>query len=194
MFVFSGLRMARKFTWIDMKKYTLLFILLILVSCATSRKKDLAKENSENSKIENIQKSQEEYIKYSSESQVDISQFMKESGLKITSTGNPFQLNYNGIVFSGDANIEFNSKEEKAVVKTYYRTETTYKSQTTYKSDTKVKQKSSKKNLNVVTKRNIFWLYVLIFLGGIAFTILIQQLWKRTKQSQWYLGILAKLK
>lgn len=165
-----------------------------MASCATSRKKDLAKENSENSKIENIQKSQDEYLKSTSESQVDISQFMKESGLKVTSTGNPFQLSYNGIVFSGDANIEFNSKEEKTVVKTYYRTETTYKSQTTYKSETKVKQKSSKKNLNVVTKRNSFWLYVLIFLGGIAFTILIQQLWKRAKQSQWYLGILAKLK
>ncbi len=177
-----------------MKKFTLLILLLIITSCATSRKKDLVKENSEISKIENIQSSQKESSNSSSESQVDISKFLKETGLKITSTGNPFQLNYNGIVFSGDANIEFNSKEEKTVVKTYYKTETTYKSQTTYKSETKVKQKSNKKNLNVETKRNSFWLYVLIFLGGIAFTILIQQLWKRTKQSQWYLGILAKLK
>lgn len=177
-----------------MKKFTLFVLLFIITSCATSRKKDLVKENSESSKTENIQSTHNEDSKSASEAQVDMSRFLKENGLKITSTGNPFQLNYNGIVFSGDANIEFNSKEEKIVVKTYYRTETTYKSQTIHKSETKIKEKSSKKNLNVESKRNSFWLYVLIFLGGIAFTMLIQQLWKRAKQSQWYLGILAKLK
>lgn len=144
-----------------MKTTIYLLISLIIIGCGTRTKqaekeKSILQESREFSKNENVSSQN------SSETKTDLSQYLKEIGLKINSTGKPYQLQYNGVVFSGDANLEFSDREEKTIVKTVFNTITTYKSETTHKSVTNYKSQVNKKSMDLKSERSSLWLYVLI--------------------------------
>jgi hypothetical protein len=189
-----------------MRKIICLTILLVIFSCATSRKKDLVKEE--------IKTTEKQEVKYSGTAEVDLKSKTTEYTIDDLSKTNISITPLFASDKCSESTITItDSKGNKSVIPVLPNSETKIsneqqKSQTDKTSELQLAQKSKEildlkteneelrknKTLNVESKRDGFWLYVLIFLGGIAFTILIQQLWKRAKQSQWYVGVLAKLK
>lgn len=152
------MRTMRKYIWIS---------LLFLIGCGVREKKtNYEKENISN--VEKKDSSQNTDFNSYAESKTDLNQYMQEIGLKINSTGNPYTLQYNGVIFSGDANIDFNNKQSKNIIKTITKTKTTYKSQTTYKSITKYKSNKINKVKESKSKRDSWWLYVLLYSAGLA--------------------------
>jgi len=178
----------------------------ILLSCATSRKKDLVKEE--------IKTTEKQEINYSATSDVDLKSKTTEytvddiSKMNISivplfasdkcseSTITITDKNGNKSAIPVLPNSETKIGNEQQKTKTDKTTELQLAQKTKENLNLKTENEELRKNktLKVESKRDYWWLYVLIFLGGIAFIILIQQLWKRTKQSQWYVGVLAKLK
>lgn len=189
-----------------MRKIVCLTILLVIFSCATSRKKDLVKEE--------IKTTEKQEVKYSGTAEVDLKSKTTEYTVDDLSKTNISITPLFASDKCSESTITItDSKGNKSVIPVLPNSETKIsneqqKSQTDKTTELQLAQKSKEvldlkteneelrknKTLNVESKRDGFWLYILIFLGGIAFTILIQQLWKRAKQSQWYVGVLAKLK
>lgn len=189
-----------------MRKIVCLTILLVIFSCATSRKKDLVKEE--------IKTTEKQEVKYSGTAEVDLKSKTTEYTVDDLSKTNISITPLFASDKCSESTIKItDSKGNKSVIPVLPNSETKIsneqqKSQTDKTIELQLAQKTKEildlkteneelrksKTLKVESKRDGFWLYVLIFLGGIAFTILIQQLWKRAKQSQWYVGVLAKLK
>lgn len=144
-----------------MKNLILLILCSVVFSCGIRTKKTNKEKESINTS-ENIQISDQNSLSSSTESKIDLSDFLKQSGLNITSSGKPFKLSYNGINFEGDANIEFNQKDRKITLISVRKVNVTYKSKMTYKSLTKHKTIYHKKNIDLKSERSSWWLYVLI--------------------------------
>lgn len=150
-----------------MKKLLFLMISIILIGCGTRTKKT-EKTKIETSLNSDVSKTENTELKNYFQSQADLSQYLKEIGLKINSTGKPYQLQYNGVVFSGDANLEFSNTEEKTILKTVTKQQFTYKSKMTYKSLTNHKTIYHKKSMDLKSERSSWWLYVLLYFAGLA--------------------------
>ena len=161
-----------------MKKILFLLISLILIGCGTRTKKT-EKTKTETSSSATVSKTENVDFKNSAESKTDLSQYLKESGLKINSTGKPYTLQYNGVVFSGDANLEFSDKEEKLMVKTITKQQLIYKSKTTYKSSTHHKTIYHKKTMDLKSERSSWWLFVLLYFAGLSTIPLIKYFIKK---------------
>lgn len=165
-------------------KQILLVISLILLSCGT-RTKQTEKIKTETSSSSDIYLSENLDVKSSSEVKTDLSNYLKQSGLKINSTGNPYTLQYGSLIFSGDANLDFSNTEEKTVIKTVRKEEIAYKSQLTHKSLTHHKTIYHKKTSDLKSVRDSWWLYILIGLVSIGVWELIKYLFKKYNPLQY---------
>lgn len=161
-----------------MKKIILLLLSVILIACGT-RTKQTEKEKINISGSEKVSQSENISVKSSSEAQTDLSQYLKQTGLKINSTGKTYTLQYNGVVFSGDANLDFSNSEEKTVLKIINRTITSYESEITHKSITDYNTVTTYKSMDLKSERSSWWLYVLLYLAGLATIPLIKQFIKK---------------
>jgi len=161
-----------------MKAKILILISFILFSCGT-RTKQTEKEKTKTSGSEKVAQSENIFVKSSAEAQTDLSQYLKQSGLKINSTGKPYTLQYNGVVFSGDANLDFSDREEKLIIKTIRNTITSYESEITQKSVTDYNTVTTYKSMDLKSERSSWWLYVLLYLAGLATIPLIKQFIKK---------------
>lgn len=159
-----------------MKKY-IWISLLFLIGCGT-RKKDLEiKKETTELKSENSG-TQNETSETKSETSIDYAKYLQEIGLKISSTGNDYQFQFGDVKFSGNANIDFSNKKEETKTKVIQKVKTTYKSVITYKTEIVYKSKTTDKNLQVESKRPMFWLYVSIALSVICVILMIKNKFK----------------
>lgn len=161
-----------------MKKIILLLLSIILITCGT-RTKQTEKEKTNVSGSQKIEQTKDESFKSSAEAKTDLSQFLKQTGLKINSIGKPYTLQYNGAVFSGDANLEFSDREDKTTIKTVTRTYLILATKTTYKSLTHHKTIYHKKNMDLKSERSSWWLHILLYLAGLATIPLIKYFIKK---------------
>lgn len=121
-----------------MNKIIIIVLSASLLACGT-RTKQTEKEKINVSGSEKITQSENISVKSSAEAKTDLSQFLKQSGLKINSTGKPYTLQYNGVVFAGDANLDFSDREAKLILKTITKTYLILATKTTYKSEKDIK-------------------------------------------------------
>ena len=172
-----------------MKTILLLIISIITVSCG-SRKKELEKQSSE-TKAEIITDLQQSAAyKMQSQGTTDLSKFLSDKGLKITSDGQPYELKYGDLIFSGSASVELSEKKENTKLHHKYINHITYKTQTVYKTQTTYKTVTRYKNLKTERKAYPFWFFILIgFFGNVLFKFL----WNKLKQSTWQLKIWEQL-
>lgn len=171
-----------------MKTILLLLCSGIVMSCA-SRKKDLEKQIQETKVITEAQGQQNTNFQSQGEATTDFSRFLNDKTLKVTGNGQPYQLSFGGLVFSGSADVEFSDKKEETKVFTKKITNITYQTSTTYRTITTYKSILTDKKLKVERKAYPFWIFILVgFLGAHFFKFL----WQKIKQSQWYLKIWMK--
>lgn len=179
---------------------------LLMTACATSRQKTLDKQENKTS-VQN----QTDYAGTS-----DVSLKSKTSNYSVddlSQTNVSIKPLFASDKCSNSAITITDKNGRQAVIPVLPNAETTLSSQqqntrqenhaeqdlkASKEENMKLKQKietlQKLKNLNVHTERNSFWLYVLIFLGGGVFVLLIQWLFRRLINSQWYFQLLAKLK
>lgn len=161
-----------------MKNLILLILCSVIFSCGIRTKKT-NKEKESTNQYENTQISDQNSLSNSAESNINLSYFLKQSDLNITSSGKPFKLSYNGFNFEGDANINLNQNERKITLISISKVNTTYKSQTTYKSVTTYKSEKTKKESDLKSERSSWWLYVLLYFAGLVTIPLIKYFVKK---------------
>lgn len=161
------------------KKYTWISIFVILLfGCG------IRKSNTKISKSDEFKKSEQSgnsktISEKGGETTTDLSQFLKNTDLEITSKGTPFSLSYNGIVFTGNADVKINNKEEKTVIKTTYRYWGIYRNWNVYHNYDVVRNKTHFKQKETESKRDSWWLYVLLYFAGMITIPLIKLFIKR---------------
>lgn len=168
-----------------MKKIIFILIILLLSSCG-SRKKEMEKQTEKIQIEENTNLQQNQSFENKTQSVTDLSKFLSDKGLKITSTGQPYQLKYGDMVFSGSADVELTEKKEETKLYHKYFNHISYQTHIAYKTHTTYKSILIDKKLKVEREAYSFWVYILIgFLGS----FLLKFLWKKLKQSTWQLKI-----
>ena len=149
-----------------------LLLILLLFSCGTRtavKSTEITKENIEVTAKTNLSHNVESTT--NSESTFDFSNFLDNQNISIQGDGNPFTLNYNGLVYSGSSSVEISNKKEKTKInivnkiQTAYITKTNYQTKTTYKTQTYEKVKDS----NVKSERSSLAWYFLLFVLGVGF-------------------------
>lgn len=169
-----------------MKKILLLILSIFLISCG-SRKKEVEKEKQETKLNAETQGQQNTSFQSQGKTTTDFSKFLNDKKLKVTGNGQPYQLSFGGLVFSGSADVEFSDKKEETKVFTKTITKITYQTSTTYKTVTNYKSILTDKKLKVERKEYPFWIFILVGYFG---NVLVKFLWKKLKESQWYLKFL----
>jgi len=172
-----------------MKTILLLIISIITVSCG-SRKKELEKQSSET--IIETSSNLRQSAAYNRQWQgtTDLSRFLLDKGLKITSDGQPYELKYGDLIFSGSASVELSEKKENTKLHHRYINHITYQTQTVYKTHTTYRTVTRYKNLKTERKAYPFWIFIIIGFFG---NILLKFLWTKIKQSTWQLKIWEQL-
>lgn len=171
-----------------MKKIILL-ILLLNISCS-SRKSVVDKSTKKLEASDKQDLSQKVESATKSESSFDFSSLSENQNFSIKG-GEPYTLNYKGIIYSGSNAIEIsNNKAEtkishKTVTLTITKTLTTYRTNTTYKSIDTFKSKQ--------TDRKSYPWYLLVAIGFFL-KILVGFAWSKIKISNPYLNLIAKIK
>ncbi|MET3035817.1 hypothetical protein ABXT08_06940 [Chryseobacterium sp. NRRL B-14859] len=120
-----------------------------------------------------------ESISNSSVSSSDIRNFLVNSGLKIKSTGQNYELRYGDLTFSGSADLEFIEKKEETIIHHVYQVHTTYITQTKYKTKTFYKTKVINKNLDVERSGISFGELVGIIVCSLVSGVILWELTKR---------------
>ncbi|MFC4688645.1 hypothetical protein ACFO4P_17015 [Epilithonimonas pallida] len=149
-----------------MKKIIYLLISVFLLSCGGLRKTNTETNKSDEFKKNESSGNSKTSSENGGESSTDLSQFLKNTDLEITSKGTPFSLSYNGIVFTGEADVKINNKEEKTIVKTVYRYWDIYRNWNVYHNYDVVRNKTYFKHKETESKRDSWWLYVLLYFAG----------------------------
>lgn len=161
-----------------MKKIVLILISFLIFSCS-SRNKNLNIDQIKTDENVAVSSAENVFEKTTEEAKTDLTKFLKESNLKINSKGQAYQLQINGLSFSGDADIEFSNSEQKTSYTKIYKVQKTYSKHKTYNTRYLIKTTTYKKVLDVETKKDSFWLYVLISFTSITFGILSWEYLKR---------------
>lgn len=148
-----------------MKPIFYIIIFMMLFSCG-SRSSNSDKQKSIENSSANVNNTTSVELQNSASASVDFESFLNHYDLSVSNAKTPYQLSFNGVVFSGDADLSFKKKEEKAIYKSIVKIETTYKSRTTYKSEVNYKTITTYKSKESESQRPMWWVYVLIFLVG----------------------------
>ena len=122
-----------------------LLLILLLFSCG-SRKATVSTTKETIKSTEKTDLSQKVESTTKSESTFDFSTFLDNQNISIPGDGNPFTLNYNGLVYSGTSAVEISNKKEQTKLNIINKIETTYKTETRYQTETTYKSITYKKN------------------------------------------------
>lgn len=173
-----------------MKNYTILLVLLFALGSCGTRKKivDSSKEKTEYQNDVQTEQTTESATK--TESSVNLSEYLHNVGLKITSTGSDYELKIGDLAFKGNANVEFSKQTESRIVKTFYQTITNYRTHDTYKSHTQFWTVKHHRFVDVKSNKPMFWLYAVCGIVGFGLCLLLQSAWKTAKKSTWYGNVL----
>jgi hypothetical protein len=156
-----------------------------------SRKKSILKESTKTeSKAETSGKTDTNFSAGSS-SETDFSQFLLNNNLKITSDGNPYELQYGSFILKGSASIDFSQKKENIKQKIRYTdyiritTVTTYKTRTQHNTETTYK--SSKTERAGVTFGAIIWIVIAAMITGALLST-----WLKSYLPKWRINLFNK--
>ncbi|WP_294288541.1 hypothetical protein [uncultured Chryseobacterium sp.] len=162
-----------------MKKYIWISVLLLLVLGCGARKRNVAKESTKTNYENTSASGQASSGQSNSETNMDLKSFLQDKSLKITSDGNPYQLQYGGLVFTGSAALEFTDRKEqivyryKQVVSTVYQTTTFYKTKTNYHTERNSKKVSTER------KGLSFGSMIWVVLGAAAAGVVLWEILKK---------------
>lgn len=148
---------------------TLLLISLFLIGCG-SRKRNLTKTE-DKSKFENSSSVQQNISSSSSTSSItDIRNFIIDSGLKIKSNGQNYELKFGDLTFSGSADLEFSKKEEEKIIHHLYQLHTTYVTETKYVRKIKYEIQRIYRVVDVerkgLTFGSVIWIVIVSLVAG----------------------------
>lgn len=170
-----------------MKKY--IWISFLLISCG-ARKSSVEKYTNKVDTKESTDLSQKIENTTQSESTFNFSKLSENQNFSIKG-GEPYTLNYKGIIYSGSSAIEISNNKVETKIKSKTTIKTTYKSETTYKTETRYQTITTYKNKQTDRKSYPWYLLVAI---GFFLKILIGLAWSKIKVSNPYLSILNKFK
>lgn len=155
-----------------MKKYIWISVLLLLVLGCGARKRNVDKDATKTNYGNTTASGQAASGQSNSETNMDLKSFLQDKSLKITSDGNPYQLQYGGLVFTGSAALEFIDKKEeviyhhKTIIKTKYQTKTYYQTKTRFKFETIKRQVSTERK--GLSFGNLILIVIISATGGIV--------------------------
>ena len=158
-----------------------LLLILLLFSCGSRtavKRTEISKENIEVTAKTNLSHNIESTT--NSESTFDFSNFLDNQNISIQGDGNPFTLNYNGLVYSGSSAVEISNKKEQTKLNIINKIETTYKTETKYQTETTYKSITYKKNKDTERKAMPFYFWIAI---GFFLKIIIGFAWNSFKKS-----------
>lgn len=174
-----------------MKKYIWISVLILFVFSCGSRKKSVLKESTKTeTKIDNSGKT-EINVSAGSSSETDFSQFLLNNNLKITSDGNPYELQYGNFILKGSASIEFSEKKENINQKTRYtdylriKTITTYQTRTQHNTETTYK--SSNTERSGISFGNMIWIIIIAMIAGAVLST-----WLKSYLPKWRINLFKK--
>lgn len=156
-----------------------------------SRKKSVLKESTKiESKTEASGKT-ETNVSAGSSSETDFSQFLLNNNLKITSDGNPYELQYGNFILKGSASIDFSQKKENINQKTRYTdyirvtTITTYKTRTQH--NTQTTYKSSNTERAGISFGAMIWIVIAAMIAGALLSA-----WLKSYLPKWRINLFKK--
>lgn len=157
-------------------KFLILLTSFLMIGCGI-RKKNLSKTNEETRFENNTNLVQNTTSTNSASSFTDLRSFLSNSGLKIVSNGQRYEIKYGDFSFSGAADMELTEKKEETIFKNQYRIHTTYVTDTKYQTKTFYKTKKNTKNLNVERKGVSFGsligiIFCSLLAGGILWEVI----------------------
>ncbi len=162
-----------------MKATILLLISLLLIGCG-SRNKSLNKTEDQtrfenNSSFKNSTSSANNTLSFT-----DFRNFLINKNLKIKSTGQPYELKFGDLVFSGSADLEFTEKKEETIIHHVYQIHTTYITETKYQTKTNYQKQINSKSLNTnrsgLTFGNLIGIIICSLISGMVLWELLKRL------------------
>ena len=170
-------------------KKILPILILLLFSCG-SRKSTVSttKETTEATAKTDLSQKVESTSK--SESTFDFSTFLDNQNISIPGDGNPFTLNYNGLVYSGTSAVEISNKKEQSKLNIISKIETTYKTVTTYQTSTTYKKNISTKDKATEREAMPFYFWIAI---GFFLKILVGFAWNSFKKKNLFTKISERI-
>ena len=143
-----------------MKKY-IWISLLFFIGCG-SRKSTVAISKETTEKIGKTDLSQKVEYTTKQESTFDLSTFLDNQNISIAGDGNPFTLNYNGLVYSGSSAIQISNKKEQTKIREETKTLTVVNTLTRYQTHTTYKSLQYKKNKETDRKAMPWYFFIAI--------------------------------
>ncbi len=174
-----------------MKKYIWISLLILFVFGCGSRKKSVLKETAKTESKSEASGKTETDISAGSTSEMDFSQFLLNNNLKITSDGNPYELQYGNFILKGSASIEFSEKKENINQKTRYtdylriKTITTYQTRTQHNTETTYK--SSNTERSGISFGNMIWIIIIAMIAGAVLST-----WLKSYLPKWRINLFKK--
>ncbi|MEA1849203.1 hypothetical protein U9K52_09790 [Chryseobacterium sp. MHB01] len=153
-----------------MKKYIWISLLILFVFGCGSRKKSVLKETAKTESKSETSGKTETDIQSGSTSETDFSQFLLDNSLKITSDGNPYELQYGNLILKGSASIELTQKKENISQKTHsteyvkLRTITTYQTKTQHNTETTYRTSNIERS--GISFGNMIWIVIIAMIAG----------------------------
>ena len=156
-------------------KKLLIIAVIFIISCGS--RKNQTEIATEKAKVESITTaSVEKNIEQKTESKTDLATFFEQYQFSVASDGQPYRFKFGELEYQGSATVSFEKKTEKKEQKTYTLQNITYQSQLTYKTKTNYVTKTRYKTKETQSSRPMWWLYVLLYLVGLATVPLIKLL------------------
>lgn len=153
-----------------MKKYIWISFLILLVLGCGSRNRKMTKQTEASQLEDKSSGSQNTALNSQVGSFTSLSQFLSDKSLKITSNGTPYQLQYGSLIFSGNADVEFNEKNEETKYIYKYFNHITYLTETKYQRNIKYQSQKTFKSIDVERKGisfgGIIWIIAASLIAG----------------------------
>lgn len=162
-----------------MKKIFYLLISFLIISCSTSRKVKTNLETLNQNHQFQTQSDSGTAAQSGSKSKVDLSRMIDEFGLVIKGDGNQYSLNYGGLQFVGSADLELKKKTDVYRIINVYHDWNVYHNWNVTKTQEIIKTNFKNQSRDTEVKKDIIWLYVLIFGCGMLTMAILIYLWKK---------------
>lgn len=150
-----------------MKRIAILLLSILLFGCGT-RKVDNYKNKQINDFKELTESKSSGEVSEKTEGEATYKTKLNDFNIQIGSKGQEYRINYNGFEFVGNADLILSNKDQKEETKVKWVYQNHYTYYNVFKHYNVIHQKWVTHHKTSESKRDSWWLYVLIYLIGLA--------------------------
>ncbi|WP_284357495.1 hypothetical protein [Elizabethkingia anophelis] len=150
-----------------MKRIAILILSVLLFGCGT-RKVDNYKNKQENDSKELTESKSGGEVSEKTKGEATYKTKLNDFNIQIGSKGKEYRINYNGFEFVGNADLILSNKDKKEENKIKWIYQNHYTYYNLFKHYNVTHQKWETHHKTSESKRDSWWLYILIYLVGLA--------------------------